>query len=381
MKDKIASWLPIGVFLCLLAILSGWNLLRPIRTFSENENRMLAQFPELNAETLLSGDFSKGYDEYLADQFPVRDQWISLKTRTELMLGKKDINNVFFGKNGWLLDKYKGTLSEERMQDNLQKLSSFVHDATDRLGAEHVKVLLVPTSSGVLDNRMPAFASDFDQISMLQEAEALCPKGTFLNLFPILQAHKEEPIYYRTDHHWTTLGAYYAYAAWAESMGLTPYPREDFSVETVADDFYGTTYSKINLPVYPDSITRYTPRDPIAYHLTFNLGERESDSLYDESKLEGKDKYSYFLGGNNPIVEITASSGEPGRRLLIIKDSYSHCFAPFAVNHFEETTLIDLRYFNLGVKQFMDQENFTDVLVLYSTANFADDRNLNTLVK
>ncbi len=381
MKEKIAAWLPIGVFLCLIALLSAWNLLRPTRTFSENENRVLTQFPELSAESVLEGTFSEKYEEYLADQFPMRDSWISLKTRTELLLGKKDINNVFFGKNGWLIDKYKGTLSEERTQANLERLGSFMQFAAEKLGSDHVRAMLVPTASGVLDNRMPAFASDFDQAALLEKAAALCPDDTFLNLLPLLQEHKEEPIYYRTDHHWTTLGAFYGYTAWAESIGLTPYGREDFSEETVADDFYGTTHSKINLPVYPDSIIRYTPRFPAAYHLIFNLGEKESDSLYDESKLEGKDKYSYFLGGNNSIVTITSSTGEKGRRLLIIKDSYSHCFAPFAVNHFEETTLIDLRYFNLGVQTFLEQEDFTDVLVLYSTANFADDRNLNTLVK
>lgn len=381
MKEKLAAWLPIGVFLCLIALLSAWNLLRPTRTFSENENRVLTQFPELSVESVLEGTFSEKYEEYLADQFPMRDSWISLKTRTELLLGKKDINNVFFGKNGWLIDKYKGTLSEERTQANLERLGSFMQFAAEKLGSDHVRAMLVPTASGVLDNRMPAFASDFDQAALLEKAAALCPDDTFLNLLPLLQKHKEEPIYYRTDHHWTTLGAFYGYTAWAESIGLTPYGREDFSEETVADDFYGTTHSKINLPVYPDSIIRYTPRFPAAYHLIFNLGEKESDSLYDESKLEGKDKYSYFLSGNNPIVTITSSTGEKGRRLLIIKDSYSHCFAPFAVNHFEETTLIDLRYFNLGVQTFLEQEDFTDVLVLYSTANFADDRNLNTLVK
>ena len=224
-------------------------------------------------------------------------------------------------------------------------------------------------------------AEVFNQLYELSKRGNVIAEQNVNYALALLQEHKEEPIYYRTDHHWTTLGAFYGYTAWAESIGLTPYGREDFSEETVADDFYGTTHSKINLPVYPDSIIRYTPRFPAAYHLIFNLGEKESDSLYDESKLEGKDKYSYFLGGNNPIVTITSSTGEKGRRLLIIKDSYSHCFAPFAVNHFEETTLIDLRYFNLGVQTFLEQEDFTDVLVLYSTANFADDRNLNTLVK
>ncbi len=381
MKQKLAAWLPAGVFLCLLVSLSVWNLLRPVRGFSENENRVLAQFPEATADSVFSGEFSEEYETYLADQFPMRDGWISLKTRTELLLGKKDINNVFFGSDGWLIEKYEGTLDAERTEANLGRLGDFMQFAADRLGADHVRAMLVPTASGVLLDRMPPFASDFDQAALLEEAAGLCPEGTFLDLLPLLQAHQEETIYYRTDHHWTTLGAYYGYAAWAESIGLTPWAREDFTEEAVTDSFYGTTHSKVNLPVEPDSILRWTPRTPVSYHLEYNLGERESDSLYDETKLEGKDKYAYFLGGNNPIVTITSSSGEPGRRLLIIKDSYSHCFAPFAANHFEETTLVDLRYFNLGMKTYLEQEDFTDVLVLYSTANFADDRNLNTLVK
>ena len=381
MKNKLAAWLPIGVFLSLTLVFSIWNLLRPTRSFSENENRYLAQFPEVTAEAVLDGEFSEEYETYLADQFPLRDSWISLKTRMELLIGKKDLNNVYIGDDGWLIDKYRGTLDEDRIADNLSKLGDFTSYAAELLGSDHVRVMLVPTASGVLDNRMPPFAEDFDQAALIAQAAGLCPDGVTLDLLPVLSAHKEEPIYYRTDHHWTTLGAYYGYAAWAESIGLTPYAQEDFTVETASDAFYGTTHSKVNVSVRPDSILRYTPNWPVSYHLTFNLGEKESDSLYDETKLEGKDKYSYYLGGNNPIVEISSSSGEEGRRLLIVKDSYSHCFAPFAVNHFEETTLIDLRYFNLGVKQYMEQEEFTDVLVLYSTANFADDRNLNTLVK
>ena len=381
MKKKLPALLPVAVFLTMVFGFSLWNLLRPARSFSENENRALAQLPQFSLESLFAGTFTSDYEEYLTDQFPLRDEWISLKTRAELLLGKKDVNNVYFGKNGWLRDKYKGTLSEERMQDNLAKLGEFTHYAAGLLGEDHVRAMLVPTASGVLTNRLPPFASDFDQAAMLAQAEALCPEGTFLSLLPALQEHQEEYIYYRTDHHWTTLGAYYGYAAWAESCGLTPWAREDFSEATLTTEFYGTTHSKINLPVYPDSIIQYTPRREVSYQVNYNLGQKETSTLYDLEKLEGKDKYAVFLGGNNPIVTITCSAGEPERKLLIVKDSYAHCFAPFAANHFESTTLIDLRYFNMGVKAFMEQEGFTDVLVLYSTANFADDRNLNTLVR
>lgn len=379
MKPKLKTIFPIATFLLLIAAIALWNLIRPVKVFSENENRLLAQFPSFTAETVRDGSFTEGYEEYLADQFPVRDGWISLKTRTELLSGRREINNVFIGKGNWLIDKYDGTLSQERIDGNLKLLGDFTTYAAQTLGQDHVRVLLVPTASAVLTDKLPPFAHDFDQQALLDEAASLCPEGTVLNLLPLLQEKQSEYLYYRTDHHWTTLGAYYGYNAWAESVGLTPWSRDSFTEDTVTESFYGTTYSKINLPVTPDSIVRFTPKDNVSYHMTINLGEKESDSLYAPEYLEKKDKYSYFLGGNNPIVEITSSAGEPGRKLLIVKDSYSHCFAPFAANHFEMTTLLDLRYFNMGVRQYMEENGITDVLVLYSTANFADDRYLSTL--
>ena len=115
------------------------------------------------------------------------------------------------------------------------------------------------------------------------------------------------------------------------------------------------------------------------YQLLYNLKD-QTDSLYDLSKLEGKDKYSVYMGGNNALVEIKTNNMN-GRRLLVIKDSYAHSFVPFAVNHYEETYMIDFRYFNVGVEQFVEENKITDILVLYNTMNFVQDKNSINFLK
>ena len=207
MKPKLKTIFPIATFLLLIAAIALWNLIRPVKVFSENENRLLAQFPSFTAETVRDGSFTEGYEEYLADQFPVRDGWISLKTRTELLSGRREINNVFIGKGNWLIDKYDGTLSQERIDGNLKLLGDFTTYSAQTLGQDHVRVLLVPTASAVLTDKLPPFAHDFDQQALLDEAASLCPEGTVLNLLPSLQEKQSEYLYYRTDHHWTPLGA------------------------------------------------------------------------------------------------------------------------------------------------------------------------------
>ena len=259
------------------------------------------------AETVRDGSFTEGYEEYLADQFPVRDGWISLKTRTELLSSRREINNVFIGKGNWLIDKYDGTLSQERIDGNLKLLGDFTTYAVQTLGQDHVRVLLVPTASAVLTDKLPPFAHDFDQQALLDEAASLCPEGTALNLLPLLQEKQSEYLYYRTDHHWTTLGAYYGYSAWAESIGLTPWSRDSFTEETVTESFYGTTYSKINLPVTPDSIVRFTPKEDVLLPHD-NQPRRKGERFPLCTGISGKEGQVLLFpqGGNNPIVEITS---------------------------------------------------------------------------
>ena len=373
MKKKLPALLPVAVFLTMVFGFSLWNLLRPARSFSENENRALAQLPQFSLESLFAGTFTSDYEEYLTDQFPLRDEWISLKTRAELLLGKKDVNNVYFGKNGWLLDKYKGTLSEERMQDNLAKLGEFTHYAAGLLGEDHVRAMLVPTASGVLTNRLPPFASDFDQAAMLAQAEALCPEGTFLSLLPALQEHQEEYIYYRTDHHWTTLGAYYAYDQLCQTLGLVPFDRSAHTAVEV-ENFYGTFYSRARTwNARPDVLTYYQLDAPLTIYQVTGPGmpgEGQTTGLYDLAKLDAYDKYAAFLHGNNGLSRV---EGEGQGRILVIKDSYANSLVPFLTANYADIDVIDLRNYNYGLDALIQENQYDQILVLYSFDSFKSD--------
>lgn len=372
------------IFFCIFALLwSGLiicNLAKPEKRFSENENRFLAELPKYTNEKLLNGEFMNGLDEYINDQFVFRDHWISLKTMAERAMLKPDINSVYFAKDDYLIEKHdKSDVSEEQAEKNKERLIEFVKKYVEKLGEDHVNVMLVPTASEILKDKLPPFATGYDQDAYINEVIEALPEGTFIDIRNNFNQHKDEYIYYRTDHHWTALGAFYAYEQWAREAGFTPLSKEQFDITLGSDQFYGTLHSKVNVNVKPDEIYLYQIKKDMNYQLLYNLKD-QTDSLYDLSKLEGKDKYSVYMGGNNALVEIKTNNMN-GRRLLVIKDSYAHSFVPFAVNHYEETYMIDFRYFNMGVEQFVEENKITDILVLYNTMNFVQDKNSINFLK
>ncbi|MEG0688201.1 MAG: DHHW family protein, partial [Hungatella sp.] len=197
----------------------------------------------------------------------------------------------------------------------------------------------------------------------------------------VLRAHREEAIFYRTDHHWTALGAYYGYRAWTASMGLTPWEAKDFEIHTVSEDFLGTIYSKVNIAHPPDSIQLYVPKVPTHYEIYYDASATPAP-MYRYQALETKDQYAVYLDGNHGLTEIYNAGMTEGsdRKLLIIKDSFAHSFAPFAANHFSETYLIDLRYFNQNPAQFMQEKGITDLLILYQIPGFAREKTVSKIL-
>ena len=369
---SILRFVPIGIFLALIFGFTVWTFFSEKRSFSDNENRLLAQMPNFTVEKLLDGSFGSEYETYLSDQFFLRDSWIYMKACSERVLLKQDINGVYFGKDGYLIEKHDNAkVDTEILNRNLQRMADFIKKYAESLGEEHVKVMLVPTASDTLQNKLPPFAIGFDQEAMREQAQSMVPDGTFVDVSGVLKSHAAEYIYYRTDHHWTTLGAYYAYEEWAKACGLTPIPLSEYKELVASDEFFGTLHSKINMPVAPDTMYLYE-KEGAKYEVEYNMDGVVYDSLYIDKHLEGKDKYSVYLGGNNALVEIN-SENKNGEKLLIIKDSFAHSFTPFVLEHFETTYMIDFRYFNMPVSQFIEEYGITDILVLYNEINLATD--------
>lgn len=366
------------IFLVLIYGFTIASFLTPVKGFSESENRVLEGRPKFSWESLFNGTFISKYETYITDQFVFRDTWIGIKSRTELMMLKKDINGVYFGKDGYLIEKVENTdINMEQLDRNEKRLYAFIQKYKEQLGENHVFAMIAPTAFEVLKDKLPPFATGFDQGTFLDRLEGTL-KDQFIDLRPTFAEHNKEYIFYKTDHHWTTLGAYYAYVEWAKAIGVTPMKPEEFDIKKIEDEFLGTIYSKVNLEVSKDEMYLYDSGKD--YTVEYNMDGKLKDSLYEMSFLDTKDKYSVYLGGNNPIVKID-SENKNGKKLLIIKDSYAHCFAPFAVNHFETTYMIDLRYFNMPMSRFIEENGITDVLVLYNINGYIKDKNLDTMIR
>lgn len=373
--NKKQNWFLIILFLVMIFGMTAATLLKPATEFSEKENRALQQKPELSAEAVFNGQYAKDYEKYLTDQFIGRDSWISVKTAIERASFKQESNDIYFAKDGYLIEKHSGSFKTPLAEANIGYLSSFLEKAEARYGKGHVTATVVPNAVDILKDKLPPFASPYDEGAYLKKIGESVPEGTWLDSRKVLMEHSGEEIYYKTDHHWKTLGAWYVYEAWAKQVGLSPLTLQDYDIVTVSDEFQGTIESKVGGKTAKDSIQIFEPKQPVEYQLDYNRGTKITDSLYDENALKTKDKYSVFFGGNQPVVQARIENGS-SRRLLVIKDSYAHCFLPFTFHDFSEVDFIDIRYFNESLAEFMEKQDYTDVLFLYNASGFAEDPNL-----
>lgn len=366
------------LFLLVILFFTVAGMFTPDRVFSANENRFLTQKPELTVENFFEGEFSNDYENYISDQFIWRDSWIKVKTVSEILIGKKDVNGVYLCRDDYLIET-QTDINEEKAYNNANTMVSFFNQKAEELGDDHVAMMIVPTAVVTLKDKLPEYAQTFDQNKYIDYMEQLLG-GNFVDVRDTLNSHADEYLYYKTDHHWTTKAAYLAYREWAEKMGFIPFSEDDFEIVPAADDFLGTVYSKLNYARSADVIYLYKIKQDIRYDVDINMGAKQMDGLYEMSHLETKDKYSVFLDGNNSVVTIDTTGGrKDGETLLIIKDSYAHCFIPFAVNHYEKTVVVDMRYLKMPMNQVIEKYGVTDILVLYNAVHFAEDINIPLL--
>ena len=352
--------------------ISAANILAKDLEFSETENRILKKVPKFSWKSLKSGKFSKDFEEYVVDQFAFRDYWVSLKSESQVLLQRKDNKGVYLGKDGYLLQKPL-PLNENAIDTNIEAINSFVKENNLII----TYFMPVPNSLKVLEDKLPPFANPYDQLELIKDIkEKLNFKINFVEVYEELYSHKEEYIYYKTDHHWTSLGAYYGYRTLAKVLGVTPINLEEFKIQKVTEDFYGTLFSKGNYTsAKPDSIYLFNNKKSIDYRVNYIDEDRVSNSLYELEHLGKKDKYSVFLDGNHALLTINSNVGS-GKKLLVIKDSYAHSLIPFLTNHYDEIHVIDLRYFNMSIKDYIRENNLREVLILYNLMSFTEDNSI-----
>lgn len=379
MKKNKANLIVIAVFALLVLGLGAAIWLTPDQTFSENENRFLQTTPQINGTLIQSGKLDDTVEDYLADQFWARDSWTALRSRLKMLLQNRDIGGVYLADDGYYIEKFtENDLDTVRMEKNLGYLSKFFAMCGNYIPNEDISFLLVPTPGYILSDKLPPYATLFDQDAVFETVKGAVGDISFLDLRQDFLAEKEHTqLYYRTDHHWTSEGALYAYQLWRTAQGEAVPTASDFAVERY-EGFRGTLYSKVlDAASAYDTVSLY--RFPGDEALTVTYDNAVHSSCYAMEKLKQKNMYEVFFGGNYPTVEI-AGGAQNGRHLLVVKDSYANSFLPFAAADYESITVIDLRYYLGSMEKLMQEGGITDVLVLYSTTNFLTDQNMSRLV-
>ena len=288
-----------------------------------------------------------------------------MKADMTLLSGRRETGGVYLA-GGRLLT---------RVEEPDQALTARNLEAVRALAEKSsvpVYFTLIPSSAEIYRHLLPFGAPTFDEKALMEQASAL-PGVLWFSSFPALSLNREEEIYYKTDHHWTTLGAYYGYAAASEAMGFSPEKKPEHPVE-VSDSFLGTAYSASGVRFLPsDHIFRAVDEEGISVSV-YEDGVFSPGALYHPEALNTKDQYAYFLGGNHPLAVIRTQADGP--RLLLLRDSYADCEVPYLAAHFSEIHLIDLRYWRESVVDYLKDAEIDLVLVSYSASHFIRDGNL-----
>lgn len=375
MSTKKQNLATIVVFLVLVFGTAIWTLVSPKKEFSERENRALAMIPAPSAERCFSGKFEKDYETYLTDQFPWRDGWIGMKTAIERASFKTETKDIYFAKEDYLIEAHSQSFRGPQAAANIGYLKNFMETCVEKYGKEHVTAMIVPNAVDILRNLLPKHAAPYDEEVYLQSIADAMPQGTWFDSSSVLRDHMDIQLYYRTDHHWTTEAAYYVYAAWAFEKGFSPLSLSGYTKETVTEDFYGTIDAKVGGKNKSDAIHVYKPKKKAEYQVNYVTKNETADDIYQYDYLNTRDKYSVYFGGNQSLVEVKTNS-KSKRKLLVVQDSYAHCFIPFTLHDFSEVDFVDLRYYNESLKEYMEKGDYTDVLFLYNAAGFAEDTSL-----
>ena len=372
--DKYYYKIMTYTMLIILSLTVILNLTKEDILFSELENRMLTQKPKFSVERLLEGRYTKKYEKYKVDQFINRDKFISIKSTMDLALGKNKSNGIYKCEEDYLIEEFSNVESKN-VDLNLEAINDFYksHKAINQY------VLIAPNAVSIMNDKLPPYAPTLNQKEYLNDFRNKLNKNIkYIDTYDTLKNKNDEYIYYKTDHHWTTLGAYYAYTDLCKQMNIE---KSSYEIQRVSNDFYGTLYSKSGYQTNSsDYIDIFIPKNQEdEYIVNYIEEQKKSASLYVSENLNIKDKYSVFLDGNHPIVKIKTTSNSD-RKLLMFKDSYANSFTPFLTSNFSDITLVDPRYYYDDIDKLIKDENISDILYLYNASTFFNDTSLNLVL-
>lgn len=362
------------VFCVVIVLLMTVNILTPDKEMSSDEDRRLADRPKLYWDSLISGDYMEKYEVYLKDQFAGRELLRNLKLTLKRLGGGREENGVLLGKGGQLLETIT-VPKQESLTANLEAIEKFTKSHKNM----KVSMMLVPDAANVLREELPALYSVTDQKRMIAQVKRELEESVnWIDVESILSKHTDEAIYYKTDKHWTSLGAYYVFEEAAEQLGIRKNPAVKFATYPITATFHGSLSSrsgyKQNVKEIIDIYAQTEGDSDVV--VSYVDEQRKTASLYDSSKLESANQYEVFLGGDTSVIDIKTVSENSGR-LLVIKDSFANSFIPFLTPYYREIVVVDPKYYGGTIQDIMDTYRITDTLFLYGGNTFFQDNHIS----
>ncbi len=352
---KLKKYCAIAV-LCLWAVLTALCWFGPRQALSDSERRPLAQMPQLTVDSVWEGSFMKAFESFSLDQFPVRDDFRTLKALVHAyVLGQKDNNGIY------IAEGYAAKQEYPLRADSLRRAAQrFAYVYEKYLTDSDVYFAVVPDKGQYLAEESGHLTLNMEDMTEILREEI--PWATHIDL----QDSLEYTDFYRTDTHWRQENLLDAAETICNAMGVAAPNREDYTLQTVERPFYGVYYGQAALPMEPDVLS-YLDSPMLQNCRVYDHESGKTGGVYDQAMLESKDLYDIFLSGARSLLTITNPDASSDRELIVFRDSFGSSMIPLLLTEYAKVTAVDIRYMHPDMlSRFVDFSG-QDVLFLYST--------------
>lgn len=355
---KLRNILTSLTFSLVIFLFAAAHLLLPDRDISVSERRPLDQLPTVTLQSVMNGSFGDKLEDYLLDQFPLRDKLRNLKALWQFKVyGQSDNNGIYLVGDQVL--KLDHILKEEEINALISNTNK-VYESY--LQGMNVSFALIPDKNFFLSQPNGYPTLDYANMEQLLQS-GLNQEIAYLGMSPFDYLSIDD--YYRTDLHWKQESLQSVVTALGQALGFAPMDLSDCT-QTQHSPFYGSYYGQSALNINPDVLTTLT-NETIAQSIVTSPEYKGEKPVYDAADFEEIDGYNIFLGGPLGIVTVENPNGTTGKELIIFRDSFASSLAPLLLEGYDKITLIDLRYMaSMNVERFVDFAD-QDVLFMYST--------------
>lgn len=357
MNRKVKNLVTVVLLAAFLFGFGAWAVAKPADELSLSERRKLAQFPALSINSVLSGKFMKDFETYSLDQFPLRDEWRTLKALTgRYVFAQRDNNGVYMA-DGFAA-KLDTKLDEGSIDYAAERFRYLYENFIAQTDAK-VYLSVIPDKNYFLAEANGYPALDYE--ALVESLRAQTEFAEYIDLFGALTIDN----FYRTDSHWRQETLLPAAEKLAEAMGVTL--EDKYREETLAVPYYGVYYGYAALPMEPDTL-KYLTSDTLEGCTVYNHETGMTGAVYDLEKGAGNDPYELFLSGSISLLTIENPNAETERELIVFRDSFGSSIAPLLAEGYAKVTLADIRYLpSSQMGKLLDFGN-SDALFLYSTS-------------